>query len=132
MPNTSETFVNPYTFIPFSANDIRRRSPAGHSSLASGGPGDGEPGEQRYLGRLDLRVTARTRILVRGGPDGGPPVRGGVPIIPGSSLHGALRSMHEVLCGGCLRVFDADFVPSYRDEPESVRNETWKLAVVDA
>jgi hypothetical protein len=36
-------------------------------------------------------------------------------IIPGSSLHGALRSLHETLTGSCLRIFDPDFVSSYRD-----------------
>ena len=45
-----------------------------------------------------------------GGPSGTTVLR-----LPGSSVKGAVRSLHETLAGGCLRVFDEDFIPSYRD-----------------
>jgi CRISPR-associated protein (TIGR03986 family) len=48
--------------------------------------------------------------------------------IPGSSLKGAVRSVHEALFNGCLRVIDEDFVPGYR---AAAHSETgWTLALV--
>lgn len=116
-----DKFVNPYTFVPF-PDRIRRGMPTGHAHSAAG----------NLSGALTVRLTARSRILVRGGPDGGPPIRAGVPIIPGSSFHGALRSLHEALCGGCLRVFDRAYLPAYRDSVTTKVMEDWKLAVVDS
>jgi hypothetical protein len=57
-------------------------------------------------------------------------------ILPGSSIKGAVRSLHETLAGGCLRVFDAEFVPVYRqmmrDAIKTSANESdhWTLAWV--
>lgn len=51
--------------------------------------------------------------------------------IPGSSLHGAIRSLHETLSGSCLRVFDPDFVPVYRDVASANLRQGWDLGVVD-
>lgn len=114
-----DLFVNPYTFVPL-PEDVLRSAPSGHHRA----------GEGNLSGSLTATFTAKSRILTRGGPDGGPPIRTGLPVIPGSSLHGALRSMHEALCGGCLRVFDRDFVPVYRDAVTSRGMEGWRLAVV--
>ena len=50
--------------------------------------------------------------------------------LPGASVKGAVRAVHETLAGGCLRVFDADFIPSYRDHAQ-VRGAEWKLTVVE-
>ena len=44
-------------------------------------------------------------------------------------MKGAVRSLHETLMGGCLRVVDEDFVPVYR-QPAVVKDEDWRLAVV--
>ncbi|MFC7617294.1 hypothetical protein ACFQV2_31595 [Actinokineospora soli] len=30
-------------------------------------------------------------------------------------MKGAVRSLHETVAGGCVRVFDGEFVPRYRD-----------------
>jgi hypothetical protein len=49
-------------------------------------------------------------------------------IIPGSSLHGAVRSLHETLTGSCLRVFNPLFVPVYRDTASNTAS--MRLAVV--
>lgn len=119
-------FINPYTFVPFPDAALDRTTPHGHAVLAQS-----PAGAQRYMGRIDLTVEALTRVLVRGGSDGDPVMRDGQPIIPGSSLHGALRSMHESLVGGCLRVFDGDFIPSYRDAARVGVNSGWILAVVE-
>ncbi|MEO5874829.1 MAG: TIGR03986 family CRISPR-associated RAMP protein [Streptosporangiaceae bacterium] len=50
-------------------------------------------------------------------------------IVPGSSVKGAVRSLHETLMGGCLRVLDEEFVPVYR-EPAVAKPEGWWLGVV--
>lgn len=52
-----------------------------------------------------------------------------VPYIPGSSLAGAVRSLHESLNGGCLRVFDGEFLPGYRDFA-AAKDARWRLARV--
>jgi len=122
-------FINPYTFVPF-AEEVRREPPAGHGALVA----------SRLAGSLRLTFTTRTPLLIRWpNPDGARrsfPVRllddgQRVPIVPGSSLKGALRSLHETMAGGCLRVVDQDFVPVYRD-PARARDGSWTLAKVEA
>ncbi len=49
--------------------------------------------------------------------------------LQGSSVKGAVRSLHETLFGGCLRVVDPDFVPSYR-APATGKRPEWTLAQV--
>lgn len=107
-----DRFVNPYTFVPFPAALAERSAPHGHR------------GDSRlWSGTIGITITARTPVLVRGtcganettlphrpGPGGEDQ-----QIIPGSSLHGAIRALHETLTGSCLRVFDQDFSPVYRD-----------------
>lgn len=120
-----ETFVNPYTFVPFPEVTPHRCAPQGHL-----GRGD------MLSGRVAVTITAETPLLVRGitpseDDETALPCRpDGTPMIPGSSLKGALRSLHETLVGGCLRVFDHEFVPGYRDpaSPESIG--TVRMAVV--
>ncbi|MER5182591.1 TIGR03986 family CRISPR-associated RAMP protein [Streptomyces sp. NPDC002896] len=133
-----DRFVNPYTFVPFpevADESGFRRAPAGHARLAAG----------RYTGRINVELTARSPLLLRGVRRSDahsdqadrfprrtfPGTRGeAVPFLPGSSLAGMVRSLHELLSGGCLRVFDADFRPGYRD-PVQARDDDWTLAVVD-
>lgn len=126
--DSGDRFVNPYTFVPFSTTEPHRTSPHGHA------------GDQRlWSGVLHLTITAHSPVLVRmdkpepgeppqlpsrpGGPSGTPQ-----EIIPGSSLHGAARSLHETLTGSCLRVFDSTFLPVYRDIASNTAD--LRLAVV--
>ena len=44
-------------------------------------------------------------------------------------MKGAVRSLHETLMGGCLRVVDEEFVPVYR-QPAVAEDANWGLAVV--
>lgn len=113
-----------------------RREPAGHAAPVTG----------LLHGVLEFVLEARSRLLVRWPASDRaerdlaaavPRQAGGAgteaPVLPGSSVHGALRSLHEVVAGGCLRVFDGDFVPSYRDQmwtDEHVFSQ-WRLAVVE-
>ncbi|WP_280260082.1 RAMP superfamily CRISPR-associated protein [Nocardia abscessus] len=125
----AEQFVNPYTFVPFSPAAPVRRAPYGHS---------GRDAANLLSGRLLVTIEARTPLLIRGfGTDHAPqtPSRpdgagGRESIIAGSSLHGAVRSLHEALTGSCLRVFDSDFVPQYRQTVDATQVEQLRLAVV--
>ncbi|MGH3692487.1 MAG: hypothetical protein ACRDRX_00515 [Pseudonocardiaceae bacterium] len=107
-----DQFVNPYTFVSFPEELAARSAPHGHGGDA-----------QLWSGTIGITIKARTPVLVRGtcGADETTlphrPGPGGTPqqIIPGSSLHGAVRALHETLTGSCLRVFDQNFSPVYRD-----------------
>ncbi|MBA8825289.1 CRISPR-associated protein (TIGR03986 family) [Saccharopolyspora lacisalsi] len=123
-----ETFVNPYTFVPFPSRPPVRKRPHGHL---------GDP--NLLSGALHIRITAEAPLLVRNitrlseGSDPGPSLPlhpDGTPFIPGSSLKGALRSLHETLANGCLRVFNANFSPTYRDSAESDVPADLRLAQV--
>ncbi len=109
----NESFVNPYTFVPFPAA-ISRTRPAGHHAL----------GPQRLSGAFQVRWEFMSPLQA---PEGATP--GGRLRLPGASVKGAVRSLHETLAGGCLRVFDREFVPSYRDSA-TVPPPVWRLAVV--
>lgn len=124
----TEVFVNPYTFVPFfePGNDFRR-APAGHHAL----------NDDCYLGEVTVALTAKAPLLLRGITQENAesfPRRGDLPFIPASSLAGVVRSLHELIAGGCLRVFDDEFTPGYRDLASS-RGKDWRLvrvAEVDA
>ncbi|MGH4021617.1 MAG: TIGR03986 family type III CRISPR-associated RAMP protein [Pseudonocardiaceae bacterium] len=127
-------FVNPYTFVPFPAQPPQRKEPHGHHTLAA------EQNETRFAGRITARLVARSPLLVRNvgsaapiddGVAEAPRTSAGELFIPGSSLHGAIRSLHETLTGSCLRVFDPDFVPVYRDVASGALRQGWDLGVVD-
>lgn len=127
-------FVNPYTFLPFSTQPPVRSAPKGH---------DGRSGGGLLSGLLRVRITARTPLLVRGfgfapgseveGAPSRPDGAGGrESILPGSSVAGAVRSLHEALTNSCLRVFDGDLVPQYRQQADPYRIGRLRLAVVEA
>ncbi|MGV1005704.1 MAG: hypothetical protein ACOYEV_13285 [Candidatus Nanopelagicales bacterium] len=52
-------------------------------------------------------------------------------VVPGSSLAGPVRSLHEALTGSCLRVVDEEFLPVHRDPAVALARD-WRLAVVTA
>lgn len=110
----NERFVNPYTFVPF-PRAIERDVPGGHHRL---GPG-------RLSGAFTVTWTFTTPLQAPEGASGTTVLR-----LPGTSVKGAVRAVHETMAGGCLRVFDADFIPSYRDHAQ-VRGSEWKLALVN-
>jgi hypothetical protein len=110
-------FVNPYTFVPL-PSVIGREHPGGHHRA----------GERNVSGVMTVQWSLQTPALL---PQAHLPVRAGRVIVPGSSVKGAVRSVHETLMGGCLRVVDEDFVPVYR-QPAVARDQDWRLAVVAA
>lgn len=118
-------FVNPYTFIGL-PNSVDRRRPPGHDRLGGG----------QLSGTLSVELTAATPLLlgaVQGihGPQPPrlPPPDGRV-FITGSGLHGAFRSLHEVLAGGCFRVIDLDFRPAHRDPASKLATRNQRLGIV--
>ncbi|MGW8555848.1 hypothetical protein [Streptomyces tubercidicus] len=127
-----DRFVNPYTFVqvPRDEPDGWRQAPFGHGRL----------GADRFSGVICVELTARSPLLLRNVYDGEPgfPRRRlpgfeePVPFLPGSSLAGTVRAVHETLAGGCLRVFDADFRPGYRDSVQAGQKQRWMLALVEA
>jgi hypothetical protein len=123
-------FVNPYTFLPHVVQPDRR-SPAFHLGLGVG----------CLTGSFAVSVTVRTPLLIGGflrGDGAGAgvqdvPRRGdGAVMIPGSGLHGAIRSLHEALTGSCLRVLDASYVPVHRQGARPGVTRDLRLAVVVA
>jgi hypothetical protein len=123
-------FVNPYTFVP-QAPEPRRRPPAGHDMMRP----------DQLSGVLKITLTARTPLLIGGfnlqGPDGKnqrdvPRRADGKAMVPGSGLMGAVRSLHEALAGGCLRILNSDWVPVHRHPATTAETRDLKLAVVTA
>jgi hypothetical protein len=117
-------FVNPYTFVPH-ATTVQRGEPAGHAAM----------GPENVSGFLSIRLTARTPLLIGGfgrpeEPDVPRRARDRKVIVPGSGLMGAVRSLHETLAGGCLRVLDTEWVPVHRHPASTAYTQNLKLAVV--
>lgn len=119
-----DRFVNPYAFVPVQGM-VQRRPRLGH--LAAGS-------EQRYSGTITAAWTLKTPFLLpqnakQEGWLGGD----GKLCIPGSAVKGAVRSLHEAMFNGCLRILDEDYTPAYR-EPASGFDEPdhWRLAIVTA
>lgn len=120
----SMDFVNPYNFVPL-PHKVKRRNPWGHCGPA------GSADEQLYSGVLKVQwklITPLQLIPEQGwvqDPDGR--VR-----IPGSSIKGVVRSLHETMFNGCLRVFDDEFLPGYRMPAVADHTDAgdWRLAQV--
>lgn len=116
-------FVNPYNFVPLARDtDERRDRPTGHDRSHP----------HLLTGSLHVTLTATTPLSVRHAPaDWNPATNQPLPepVVRGSSIRGALRTLHEALTGSCLRVFDPDFVPVYREEADHARNPR-RMAIV--
>ncbi len=118
-----ERFVNPYTFVDIpDATGMIRAEPNGHRRLGNG----------LLMGRLRVTWHLCSPLLYRRPADGERNWRlwrdnDDRPGLPGSSVKGAIRSLHETLFGGCLRVLDLDQVAVHR-EPAHVNPGT--LAMV--
>ena len=102
----ADVVINPYTFLPLGGPVDRDTGSAGHERLAP----------DHFSGSLLVTLTARSPLLI------GPLVAGGsMPprqdpgnpqspvMLPGSSLAGAVRSVHEALNNSCLRVVDLGY-----------------------
>lgn len=107
----------PYVLIPFPEGDPRRSPVQGHHHYAA----------DRYTGHLDLRLTTLTPLQVASGFQDVATVGGReqvllqqagrhrdgrrVPVVPASSLKGAIRSLVEILSRSCLPVLASPVRP---------------------
>lgn len=117
---TPDSFVNPYGFVPQPTLDgtPTRQEPTYHDGRAAGS----------LSGSFEIEWTLQSPLLLPANPEEQGWLVDGAVSVPGSSIAGALRSLHEAMFNGCYRVVDLDFVPSYR-EPVSSDPEL-QLAVV--
>lgn len=98
--------INPYTFVELGTNSPHREQPSGHAKQ------DGN----HLSGSFRVKITAESPLLL-GAIDGTQPPKdssGTTLIIPGSTLAGSVRAMHEALTNSCLRVVDLDYTPVHR------------------
>lgn len=99
--------INPYTFLPL-GEVVDRARPHGHRTM----------GESRLSGSFTVTLTAQSPVLI--GPlkehGASPPTSadGQETIIPGSSLAGAVRAVHEAMNNSCLRIFDGGYRAVHR------------------
>ncbi len=118
------SFVNPYTFVGIGESPNRQPAP-GHdgSSCAI------DHGDVRVSGAIDVQWTLRTPMLLPATAR----EEGWVGVdarlrVPGSSLKGSVRSLHEAMFNGCLRAIDEGFVPGYR--APATADSGWRLAIL--
>ena len=107
--DSGDFFINPYTFVPL-PEKIERSSPRGHSELANDG----------FSGSFDWVLTLQTPLLLPS--DDSDTTTGSILHYPGSSLRGALRSLHESLAGGCMRALEDDYVPVHRETMNALQS----------
>lgn len=122
-------FVNPYTFISF-PKEVRRRPPLFHTPSR-------EQAKERYTGTLSVTWNIRSPLAIPADGSWGCGAEGtsdsplsGEVRIPGASVKGAVRSLHEALFAGCARVIDPLFTPVYREHMTTRLLDGWTLAVV--
>lgn len=111
-------FINPYTFIPL-PDRVYRSRPRGHASMAEDG----------LSGWFDWKLEFTSPLAL---PQDMQPVTEELLRYPGSALRGALRSLHEVLAHGCLRILDTDYVPVHREPMTAFSPSRYRLAVVES
>lgn len=117
-------FVNPYTFVPFPEDGVKRKRAPGHVVTET-------DARKRYSGSFTVRWQTLTELVLPRGQNWYDPGSGSVTI-PGSSVKGAVRSVHETLFGGCPRVLTSSYVPVYRQAMVEDIVDQWRLAVVVA
>ena len=123
--NDLDRFVNPYTFVPLPST-VERQEPPPHNVATW-------RGEDLHCGTIDVTWTLETPMLLPANArtEGWVEADGRV-VVPGSTMKGAIRSLHETLFKGCLRVVDTDFLPAYRDSAAAGAADGLQLAVVTA
>ena len=102
-------FINPYTFVPL-PDHVDRAAPNSHH---------GDP--HLLIGWVDLTYELLTDLVLPCDcqPDASLPQ----PItLPGSGIRGAVRALHEVIAGGCMRVVNLDYLPVHRETTEDAKS----------
>lgn len=105
--DAGNAFINPYTFVPL-PDRIERSAPKLHH---------GDP--SLLIGSVELTYELLTDLVLPcDWPETEPPQR---IALPGSGIRGAVRTLHEVIAGGCLRVIDLDHRPVHRETTEDAK-----------
>lgn len=129
-----ESFVNPYTFIPLGKQCSRQKPEQGplsgyiecelttHTPLIipnTSGPKSEENTFYNFYGYKNLEgVHAKEKEYYP-------------PVVPGSEIRGAIRSVHEAATNSCMRVINTD-PKDYLSRRSSIpRNETGILKYID-
>ena len=119
----NDRFINPFAFVAI-PGVVNRERPVGHGRL--------QP--DRVSGEIHVEWEALSPLLLRGHrrDDGvwALPRPAGKLRLPGSSVKGAVRSLHEALSGGCLRVVDRNFLPVYRETASTSHRAGWTLGLI--
>ena len=105
-------FIPPYSFVPFPLGTCQRSEPPGHDRLRP----------EAFSGTLAITWTSLSDVVVSRGTPWSAACE-----FPGSSAKGVARSLHETLAGGCLRVIDTDYLPTYRSPISKSSEEGWEL-----
>lgn len=117
------SFVNPYTFIEF-PTQVKRAEPLWHNPSR-------DDATTRYTGTLTVTWTPQTPLAIPSdGSWGLKDSDTGEIRIPGSSIKGAVRSLHEALFHGCARIIDPGYTPVYRDAMTPQLQKGWTLGIV--
>ena len=103
-------FIPPYSFVPFGT--CQRSEPPGHDRLRP----------DAFSGTLEITWTSLSDVVVSRGTQSP-----NASEFPGSSAKGVARSLHETLAGGCLRVVDIDYLPTYRSPMPKSSEKGWEL-----
>jgi len=126
-------FVNPYTFVPLRTGP-EKSEPVGHSLLTG----------ETVCGSLEVAWSVETPLMC--GVDRREPSTSGEEgadkvvtfaegadgcVVPGSSIKGAVRALHEAIANGCMRVLDTSFVPVYREHASPEHRRGYVLGYIE-
>lgn len=104
--DNNKAFINPYTFVPLPSK-IELGEPQGHRSLNAG----------NLSGTIDITWENLTPLLLEKSPSVDSSENMDQQqswVVPGSSIKGAIRTVHEAMTASCLGVFDPEFRPVNR------------------
>lgn len=116
-----DQFVNPYTYVPLPPTVVRLPAPEHRATAGT------------WSGTIDVEWTTLSPLLLPADARRQGWLDADRVVVPGSSVKGSVRSLHETLFNGCLRVFDEDFLPAYREPADASGTDEaqgWTLAVV--
>lgn len=124
-------FVNPYTFVPL-PDSIKKERLQLHD-------GSGAKKEELYTGSFMVEWELKSPLLLpeKAEEEGWLELTGektGKIRVPGSSVKGAMRSLHEAIFFGCMSVVDKDYIPVYREaaiKGQRTDRSDWTIGVVE-
>lgn len=124
-------FVNPYTFVPL-PDAIKKEPLQMHD-------GSGAKDKDLYTGRFVVQWELKSSLLLPENAE----AEGWLELIgknvgrirvPGSSVKGAMRSLHEAIFFGCMSVVDQNYIPVYREasvKGQRTDDDEWVIGVVE-